>query len=613
MAEIRLLPDHLINQIAAGEVIERPASALKELAENALDAGARHISITTERGGLDRIILADDGSGMDRQALELCVQRHATSKLADANLFDIHSFGFRGEALPSIGAVARLEITSATQGAEHGWQIEVDQGRVGKPKPAACERGTRVVISDLFGSTPARLKFMKTDRTEAGWSLEVIKKLAMANPQTSFEMVESGRKVLDLPTRSPDEPGRRARLADIMGRNFAAEAVAIEAGREAISLTGLAGLPTMNRPTAAHIHLFVNQRPVRDRQLIAAVRAAYGDMLMRGRYPVVVLFLDVPPDQLDVNVHPAKAEVRFRDAGSVRALLVGALSSALRAAGHQATLEGGSAALARLAAGRSSGQGSGQAGGYGQSVWQARPSQPPGQLHEQAARWQAPLAASADMLADSPPEARIPDLAEDQQAAQRQTRLGAARAQLHRTYIIAETEAGITLVDQHAAHERLVMEQMKKALAEGQPAAQLLLLPEVVELPPEQVQPVSAMLESLAGFGLQAEPFGEAAFLVRETPAVLGEVDAGQLLRDIGEELAELGGSASLDERIEGVLATAACHGSVRAGRQLNAEEMNQLLRDMENTPGSGQCNHGRPTYIQLSLAEIERLFGRRA
>ncbi len=340
MAEIRLLPDHLINQIAAGEVIERPASALKELAENALDAGARQISITTERGGLDRIILADDGSGMDRKALELCVQRHATSKLVDANLFDIHSFGFRGEALPSIGAVARLEITSAAEAAGHGWQIEVDQGRISPPKPAACERGTRVVISDLFGSTPARLKFMKTDRTEAGWSLEVIKKLAMANPQTRFEMSESGRKVLDLPARSADEPGRRARLADIMGRNFAAEAVAIEAGRETISLTGLAGLPTMNRPTAAHIHLFVNQRPVRDRQLIGAVRAAYGDMLTRGRYPVAVLFLDLPPDQLDVNVHPAKAEVRFRDAGLVRALLVGALSSALRAAGHQATLEG---------------------------------------------------------------------------------------------------------------------------------------------------------------------------------------------------------------------------------------------------------------------------------
>lgn len=606
MAEIRLLPDHLINQIAAGEVIERPASALKELAENALDAGARRISITTERGGLDRIILADDGSGMDRKALELCVQRHATSKLADANLFDIHSFGFRGEALPSIGAVARLEITSATEAAGHGWQIEVDQGRISPPKPAACERGTRVVISDLFGSTPARLKFMKTDRTEAGWSLEVIKKLAMANPQTRFEMSESGRKVLDLPARSADEPGRRARLADIMGRNFAAEAVAIEAGRETISLTGLAGLPTMNRPTAAHIHLFVNQRPVRDRQLIGAVRAAYGDMLMRGRYPVAVLFLDLPPDQLDVNVHPAKAEVRFRDAGSVRALLVGALSSALRSAGHQATLEGGSAALARLAsAGRSQGSGS--------AVWPTMPPHRSGQLQEQAASWQAPLAETADMLADSPPEARVPVLAEQQQAAHRQTRLGAARAQLHRTYIIAETEAGITLVDQHAAHERLVMEQMKKALADGQPASQLLLLPEVVELPPEQVEQVTSMLENLAGFGLQAEAFGAAAFLVRETPAILGEVDAGQLLRDIGEELAELGGSASLAERIERVLATAACHSSVRAGRQLNAEEMNQLLRDMENTPGSGQCNHGRPTYIQLSLAEIERLFGRRA
>ena len=634
MTEIRLLPEHLINQIAAGEVIERPASALKELVENAIDAGARFIDITTKRGGLDGLSVRDDGQGMTAEALSLAVMRHATSKLPDADLFDIHSFGFRGEALPSIGAVSHLRIASQTDGADHGWQVVVEHGVVSAPSPASQSQGTLVEMRDIFASVPARLKFLKTERTEAGQCLDVVKRLAMGTPHVRFRMTETERMVLDLPARTADPEGLTARLRDVMGRQFTNEAMVMDAVREEVGLAGLAGLPTMNRPTAAHIYLFVNQRPVRDRQLLGAVRAGYGDTLPKGRHPMAALFLSVDPAAVDVNVHPAKAEVRFQDAGGVRALLVGGLQSALRARGAEATAEGGDAAINRMQRNLA------RSGQFGQPSYQPDYLRniPSAEMREAAADWQAPLSqdgptdypdrrayppAQGQMLSDVPPQARMinPEAAmpaeaigaDDRHApSPEQTgRLGAARAQLHKTYIIAETSEGITFIDQHAAHERLVMERMKAAMQTGKVPSQALLLPEVVELAPEQLDAVLHHSDDLAQMGLVIDSFGQGAVIVRETPAMLGETNAASLLRDVAEELAELGDAHTLESRISHVLATVSCHGSVRAGRILNGEEMNALLREMEQTPNSGQCNHGRPTYISLSLSDIEKLFSR--
>ena len=614
MAVIRQLPDTLVDRIAAGEVVERPASALKELAENALDAGASSIRISLRRGGIDEIIISDDGHGMSADDLSLAIRRHATSKLPDGRLDDIRFLGFRGEALPSIGAVSRLEITSLRAGETQAWQITVDAGDVGAPQPAALDRGTRVAVRQLFKAVPARLKFLKTERTEQGRCLDVVRRLAMAWPRVGFVLEGDGRTLLDLPPPRDDlAPGdedqtRARRLAAVMGKTFGDESVRLDARRGDIGLRGLASLPTMNRPTPGSIYLFVNGRPVQDRSLSGAVRAGYGDTLPRGRYPMAALFLTLPVESLDVNVHPAKTEVRFRDAAGVRSLLVGAISAQLQDDGIRSTGEGAMAASRLFAHGEQgrTGFSAPPAAGY------AAP--PPD--------WQAPLVAgqppvpqnraTGSMMPDLPPSAPPSAAASEGSPGLVDTLLGAARAQLHKTYIVAETGDGITIIDQHAAHERLVMERMKAAMAAEGVAVQALLIPEIVDLPADQREAVLGEAEFLAGLGLEVEGFGEGSVLVRGVPALLGTPNAAQMIRDIAEELIELGGSRTLEDRLAHVLATIACHGSVRAGRRLNDAEMNALLREMETTPNSGQCNHGRPTWVRLSLADVERLFGRR-
>ena len=610
MAVIRQLPDTLVDRIAAGEVVERPASALKELAENALDAGASNIRISLVRGGIDEIIITDDGHGMSADDLTLAIRRHATSKLPDGRLDDIRFLGFRGEALPSIGAVSRLEITSVRAGEPQGWQIAVDAGDVGTPQPAALDRGTRVAVRQLFKAVPARLKFLKTERTEQGRCLDVVRRLAMAWPKVGFHLQGDGRALLDLPAPRDDlapddeEQTRNRRLAAVMGRTFGDEAVRIDARRGDIGLRGLVSLPTMNRPTPGSIYLFVNGRPVQDRSLTGAVRAGYGDTLPRGRYPMAALFLTVPADSLDVNVHPAKTEVRFRDVAGVRSLLVGAISAQLQDEGIRSTGEGALTASRLFAHSErtSPGFSAPPAAGY---------APPPPD-------WQAPLVpgrqgpGTGPMIPDLPPSAPPSARVDDTDAGLADTLLGAARAQLHKTYIVAETGDGITIIDQHAAHERLVMERMKAAMAADGVTVQALLIPEVVDLPSDQREAVLGEAAFLAGLGLEIEGFGEGSVLVRGVPALLGTPNAAQMVRDIAEELVELGGSRTLEDRLAHVLATIACHGSVRAGRRLNDAEMNALLREMEATPNSGQCNHGRPTWVRLSLADVERLFGRR-
>jgi DNA mismatch repair protein MutL len=628
MAVIRQLPDRLINQIAAGEVVERPASALKELVENALDAGARQISITLRRGGIDEITVTDDGCGMSPDDMLLAVERHATSKLPHDTLDQINSLGFRGEALPSIGAVSRLVLTSITADLDHAWRLVVDAGRRSGPDPAALAKGSMISITQLFKAVPARLKFLKTERTEQGQCVDVIKRLAMAWPEVGFHLNADDRSLLDLPACLPGHGGLQTRIGAIMGQGFAAEAIALDAARDEVQLTGLVGLPTMNRPTTANIYLFVNGRPIHDRSLLGAVRAGYGDTLPRGRHPMAVLFLTVPPASVDVNVHPAKAEVRFKDATAVRSLLVGGLMARLRDGSIHATSAGGTSAMGKFSTApnnlphgpASHNLSSGQQRPYltppsRQQLASAhayyRPDQPGGAEypHSQPSGAETRAALLGD---DAVPLARV-EAHQDETADQAQRRhlLGAAKAQLHKTYIVAETEDGLTIIDQHAAHERLVMERMKAALAARAVPSQNLLLPEVVTLADDQAAAVVEAAELLEDMGLVVEGFGAGAVVVRAVPALLGTPDVKGLIADIAEELVELGGSTSLEDRINHVLATVSCHGSVRAGRQLNASEMNALLRDMEVTPRSGQCNHGRPTWVKLSLADIERLFGR--
>ena len=595
---IRLLPEQLVNQIAAGEVIERPASALKELLENAIDAGATRISIELERGGLSSLIVSDNGRGMSCDELPVAVQRHATSKLPDDDLFQITHFGFRGEALPSIGAVSSLSLTSRVGDVEHGWRLDIVHGAVGVPRPAACAIGTRIEITDLFGSVPARLKFLKTERTEAGQCIDVVRRLAMCRPDIGFQMSDSGKAVFSLPAQPLSDEGARQRLSALVGRTFADEAIAIDSRRDEMHLTGLAGLPTMNRQTASHIYLFVNDRPVRDRQLLGAVRAGYQDMLPRGRHPVLVLFLSMPPGDVDVNVHPAKAEVRFSDPQRVRGLFVGSLMNALSDAGLRATQEGSEHALRRFQSAQMP------------TITSASASPDTGDM------LQGQQGLSSYMLADAPPAARIampsqPETMAQGAPAEASFPLGAARAQLHKTYVIAETGDGIVLVDQHAAHERLVMERMKEGLAEGPLASQTLLLPEVVDIPIDQYEAILGEVDMLNRLGLQLEGFGQGSLLVRGVPALLGEASPSAIVRDIGEELSHLGGSTGLQDRLNAVIASISCHGSVRAGRQLGSDEMNALLRQMEETPAAGQCNHGRPTFITLSLSDLEKLFHR--
>ena len=604
---IRRLPPGAVNRIAAGEVIERPAAVVKELVENAVDAGAARIDIEIEHGGKSRLTVTDDGCGMGPDDLVLAVERHATSKLkpgadGDYDLTNIATMGFRGEALPSIGAVARLSIASRAAGAAEAWMLSVEGGVLAGPLPAAFGgHGARIEVRDLFYATPARLKFLKSDQAETTAIGETVRRLAMARHEIAFTLSSSGRKMLNLPAETPGEEGRLRRLAAIMGRDFGDNALAIDAVRDGVRVVGFAGLPTYNRGLPDKQFLFVNGRPVRDKLIVGAIRGAYADFLARDRHPAAALFLELPADMVDVNVHPAKTEVRFRDAGGVRGLLVGALRHALAEAGHRAATTASAYALGRMAP--QSGAATPMRPGY-------RPLSAPNPFVREA------FAPAQDGLSDRPrgfegstaPSAR----AEAQDAPAADHPLGAARAQLHETYIVAQTEDGLVIVDQHAAHERLVYEKMKTALADGKVASQGLLLPEIVDLSTDEVARLEPRLGEFSALGLVMERFGDDAVLVRETPAMLGEVDIKGLVQSLADDLAALGDGLALKERLEEVCSSMACHGSVRAGRRMTAEEMNALLRQMEATPHSGQCNHGRPTYVELKLADIERLFGRR-
>ena len=593
---IRRLSEGTVNRIAAGEVVERPAAAIKELVENAMDAGATRIAIAASGGGAELLLVEDDGCGMSAEDLRLAVERHATSKLPVADgeddLSHILTMGFRGEALPSIGAVARLALISRMTGGEAA-EIRVDGGKMDGPRPAAFlasgQHGTRAEVRELFYATPARLKFLKSARSEDLAIIDMVKRLAMARPDIGFHLTLDGRKALDLEAEPDLMDGRLPRLARIMGRDFGDNAVRVEAAREGVSLSGYAGLPTYNRANAAMQFLFVNGRPVRDKLLVGAVRGAYADFLARDRHPALALFIDCDPAFVDVNVHPAKTEVRFRDAGLVRGLIVGALKQALDAAGHRAATTVAFTAL--------------------QSLQSAAAFQRQAPQSNFSSSFAAVGFHDAPAIFEAAPSVRMEAPPVEAPSGMP---LGVARAQLHETYVVAQTADGIVIVDQHAAHERLVYERMKKALANGGVARQPLLIPEVVDLDPSEVTRVAARTSELAELGLVIEEFGPDAVVVREVPAMLGKLDVKGLVRDLADEIAETGNALSLKERLEEVSGTLACHMSVRAGRRLNADEMNALLREMEATPHSGQCNHGRPTYVELKLADIEKLFGRR-
>ncbi len=627
---IRRLSPETVNRIAAGEVVERPASAIKELVENALDAGGSNIEIQADGGGLSRILIADDGKGIPKAELPLAIERHATSKLepddaGDVDLLRIHTLGFRGEALPSIGSVARLSITTRSRDEKEAWAIQVEGGDTRALSPAAFPgpHGARVEVRDLFYATPARLKFMKSERAEAMAISEEIKRQAMAHEAVAFTLSLDGKVTLRLPAEHPGDEGRLKRLSALLGRDFEANALLIDQERDGVRLTGYAGLPTYSRGNAAHQFLFVNGRPVKDRLLQGALRGAYADFLARDRHPAAVLFLEIDPLFVDVNVHPAKAEVRFRDPALVRGLIVGALRHALHAAGHRASTTVAADALSGFQAhtglntGAAYSPSSPSAQGFsGWSGW----SQPaaaaqiiPG-LNERSARVEPPW----DGPSWSPQPAQSNDLATHHSPLATHIQdpldypLGAARGQLHANYIVAQTRDGLVIVDQHAAHERLVYERMKAQMAQGAVTRQALLTPEVVDLDPAEAERVAAKADELAEMGLIVEAFGAGAVLVRETPALLGDTDVQGLIRDIADDLAEHGATLSLKERMAEVCGTMACHGSVRSGRVLSAPEMNALLRQMEATPHSGQCNHGRPTYVELKLHDLEKLFGRR-
>jgi DNA mismatch repair protein MutL len=598
---IRQLPEGLVNRIAAGEVVERPASVVKELIENALDAAATRIDVLTDGGGRRLIEVTDDGAGMTAADLALAVERHATSKLPDDDLLAIRSLGFRGEALPSIGAVARLAMITRHGSEPHAWNIRVDGGTKFALKPAALAHGTQVEVRDLFYATPARLKFLRSDRSESEAIREIVRRLAMSRPDVAFTLAGEERAPVTWPARRPGAAGRLARLADILGPEFRANAVEVTGGGEKLVIEGFAALPMHSRANSLGQYLFVNGRPVRDKLLIGAVRAAYADYLPRDRHPIVALFVTVDPREVDVNVHPAKAEVRFRDSGLVRSFLVRTMQEALAREGRRTATTGGVATIAAL---RPAGM-SARAGWD----WRTSPARPGGAF--------APTRGAAALAepAQSAFEVGAPsaDLRAEEPIADSTTHpLGTARAQVHETYIVAQTPDGLVIIDQHAAHERIVYERLKAALERTGVARQILLIPEIVELDESSVERLLARGDELARYGLAIEPFGPGAVAVRETPALLGEINAQALVRDLAQHMQEWDEALPLERRLMHVAATMACHGSVRAGRRLKPEEMNALLREMETTPNSGQCNHGRPTYIELKLGDIERLFGRR-
>ncbi len=625
---IRQLSPETINRIAAGEVIERPASVVKELAENAIDAGATDIDIVTARGGISLIRVRDNGFGMAPDELTLSVERHATSKLNEEDLFDIRSLGFRGEALPSIGSVAHLTLTSKPSGADTAFALTVDCGVKHRPRPAALNQGTEVEVRDLFSATPARLKFVKSERAENMAVTDIVKRLAMAHPTVGFQLTTGERTNLRMPATKGDAEGMLSRLGRIMGRDFLNDALQVSGERDGVIVNGFIGLPTLHRGDSTQQYLFVNGRPVKDKVLIGAVRAAYGDLIPRGRYPLLALFLEVDPRQVDVNVHPAKAEVRFRDSGSVRRVMINAMAAALAESGHRASARGGvltaahfqaeqttsgATDVAAVGSGANPGNGSvpmsglpmpgvGGVGGYVHRPDGAKRTYVDG-LGEEL---QAPFANVATPTANT----AAGTMPVDEATASRP--LGAVRAQVHENYIIAQTDTALVIVDQHAAHERLVYERMKKMLASGTVARQGLLIPEIIDVGSDAAAELEARSKELGELGLAVERFGDEAVAVREVPALLGQTNVIGLVKDLADELLGDGQGFALKERLEAVCSRMACHGSVRSGRRLTPEEMDALLREMEATPYSGQCNHGRPTYVELQLADIEKLFGRR-
>jgi DNA mismatch repair protein MutL len=610
---VRQLSEAVVNRIAAGEVVERPASVVKELVENALDAGASRIDVLTDGGGRRLIRVSDDGEGMTRDDLALAVERHATSKLADEDLVAIATLGFRGEALPSIGAVARLAMATRHKSEAHAWSIEVDAGTKSELKPAALGEGTRVEVRDLFYATPARLKFLKLDRTEAEAVRDTVRRLAMSRPDVAFTLAGEERAPVTFAATLPGGTGRLTRLGDVLGGDFRANAVAVAGEREGVVVEGFAALPTLTRANALGQYLFVNGRPVRDKLLLGAVRAAYADYLPRDRHPLLALFVSVPPREVDVNVHPAKAEVRFRNAGLVRALIVHALKEALARESTRAATTGGSAAIAAF---RSPGSLPFSARSRsGTWDWRRSPARPGDPRVSRAALRGGGFAEAAQAAfdvgtpaADHGAAVRAAELVEDALGHP----LGAARAQVHDTYIVAQTDDALVIVDQHAAHERIVYEKLKAAIEKSGVARQILLIPEIVELDESDVERLLGRAEELGRYGLVLESFGPGAVALRETPALLGEIDGAGLVRDLAEHMSEWDETLPLERRLMQVASSMACHGSVRAGRRLKPAEMNALLREMEQTPNSGQCNHGRPTYVELKLGDLERLFGRR-
>lgn len=631
---VRRLDPVLIDRIAAGEVVERPAAAVKELVENAIDAGARAIAVEIADGGRRLIRVTDDGCGMHAQDLALAVERHATSKLPGGDLSDIRTLGFRGEALPSIAAVSRLTITSRPPGAETGLTLRVDAGHKQPVMPASAMTGTRIEVADLFMATPARLKFLKSDRAEAQAVAEVVRRLAVAHPRIRFSLTGEHLTDFSWPAEEPGEDGLKRRLARVLGRDFPENAISIDAAREGFALRGSIGLPTFHRGTGTHVHFVVNGRPVRDKLLLSAVRGGYADVMASDRHPVLALFIDCDPAIVDVNVHPAKTEVRFREPGLIRSLVVSAIREALTRAGHRSATTGGAGMMAAMQAHSGAAR-----HGWGERPFRGTPaSSPTAWPTAWPNSWQAPLARAGTAgqapygTSDTSDPHAAPGFGEAAQAAfeafppsadaraddvpldpeRLDHPLGAARAQLHETYIVAQTREGIVIVDQHAAHERLVYERLKRERAQAGIARQMLLIPEIVELDPLDAARVTEAAPDLESLGLGIEPFGPGAVAIREVPAALADGDMRALLRDVADALAETGEAAPLARRLDAVLSRISCHGSIRAGRRLRAAEMDALLREMEATPLSGQCNHGRPTYVSLDLADIEKLFGRR-
>ncbi|MBV9738536.1 MAG: DNA mismatch repair endonuclease MutL [Hyphomicrobiales bacterium] len=611
---IRRLDPVLVDRIAAGEVIERPAAVVKELVENALDAGATRVDIVIDAGGRRLIRVWDDGSGMNADDLVLSVERHATSKIPDEDLFAISTFGFRGEALPSIAAVSRLEIVSRNEAESTAHAISVDAGSVRPPRPAARARGTTVEVRDLFAAVPARLKFLKGDRAEASAVAEVVKRLAMAHANTRFTLSGDGVAALDYQHVGEGPDGFARRVAEVMGREFRENSVALELQREGLSIKGFAGLPAYTRASAGAIHLFVNGRPVRDKLLTGAVRGAYADLLPAGRYPAIALYLEIDARAVDVNVHPAKAEVRFREAGLVRALVVSAIGDALRGAGIRPVTQASERAIAAFGSGVAFGRTS-----YREAGWNNDAFAPIEQVSGEHAGANAGGALGFEEGQESFDYASRPSGAVEPQAPEpagateaEAFPLGAARAQLHENYIIAQTRDGLVIVDQHAAHERLVYERLKRERSTRGIERQIMLTPEIVDLDPSDCARLLEQGQLLEELGLVIEPFGPGAIAVREAPAALASAKLRQLITDLVDSFEEWGTASALERKLDHVLATMACHGSVRSGRRLRAEEMDALLRQMEKTPGAEVCNHGRPTFIVLKLAEIERLFKRR-